>query len=236
MTGDINLFLAFAAGLLSFVSPCTLPLYPSFLSYVTGVSVDELKERNGMMQKRAILHTAFFLLGFSVIFLVLGLSTTVIGSLFNQYQDLLRQIGAIFIVFFGFVILGVFKPKFLMKDWKVNFKNRPAGYTGSSVIGMGFAAGWTPCMGPILAAVIAMGVANPGSAVIYTIAYTLGFAVPFFILAFFIGKLRWIKRHNRIFMKVGGSLMIVMGVFLYFDWMTKIITWLIPIYGGFTGF
>ncbi|NSL51090.1 cytochrome c biogenesis CcdA family protein [Calidifontibacillus erzurumensis] len=233
---DVNLFLAFGAGFLSFISPCCLPLYPAFLSYITGISVNELKEENAMLGKRAMLHTIFFLIGFSSIFIVLGLSTSMIGKFFIQYNDLIRQIGAILIVFFGFVIVGVLKPEFLMKDRKISFKNRPSGFIGSIIIGMGFAAGWTPCTGPILAAVIALSVSNPGSGLVYMLAYTLGFAIPFFIMSFFIGKLQWIKRNSEKIIKVGGYVMIVMGIFLFFDWMTKITTYFISIFGGFTGF
>jgi len=233
---DVNIFLAFGAGFLSFISPCCLPLYPAFLSYITGVSVTELKEENAMMQKRTMLHTIFFLIGFSSIFIMLGMSTTLIGKFFVQYNDLIRQIGAILIVFFGFVIVGILKPDFLMKDRKIAFKNRPSGYIGSIIIGMGFAAGWTPCTGPILAAVIALSVSNPGSSMMYMIAYTLGFAIPFFILSFFLGRMQWIKKHSIKIIKIGGYVMIVMGIFLFFDWMTKITTYLISIFGGFTGF
>ncbi len=236
MVADVNLFLAFGAGFLSFISPCCLPLYPAFLSYITGISVNELKEENAMLGKRAMLHTIFFLIGFSSIFIVLGLSTSMIGKFFIQYNDLIRQIGAILIVFFGFVIVGVLKPEFLMKDRKISFKNRPSGFIGSIIIGMGFAAGWTPCTGPILAAVIALSVSNPGSGLVYMLAYTLGFAIPFFIMSFFIGKLQWIKRNSEKIIKVGGYVMIVMGIFLFFDWMTKITTYFISIFGGFTGF
>ncbi|MEJ9152558.1 cytochrome c biogenesis CcdA family protein, partial [Bacillus smithii] len=103
---DINVFLAFGAGLLSFISPCCLPLYPAFLSYITGVSVDEVKKENVMLQKRAMLHTLFFLLGFSVIFIAIGFSTSALGKIFADYQDLIRQISALLIIFFGLVILG----------------------------------------------------------------------------------------------------------------------------------
>lgn len=232
----VNLFLAFAAGLLSFISPCTLPIYPGFLSYITGVSVAELKQDNGMLQRRAILHTVCFLIGFSIIFIVLGFSTSVIGHFFYQYRDLLRQIGAILILFFGLVIVGLIQPKFLMKDKKVTFRNRPSGYVGSALIGLGFAAGWTPCMGPILVVVLGLSLSDPGPKIPYMIAYVLGFAVPFFVLSFFLGKLGWIKRHNRKIMQVGGYLMIVMSVFLFFNWMTKFSSYLSSLFGGFQGF
>lgn len=233
---DVNIFLAFGAGLLSFISPCCLPLYPAFLSYITGASINELKSENAMLQKRSLIHTIFFLLGFSVIFIAIGFGTSFIGELFLDYQDLIRQIGAIFIVFFGLVVLGVFTPDFLMKEKRIQFKNRPAGYLGSSLIGMAFAAGWTPCTGPILASVIFLAASNPGSGLLYMMAYTLGFAIPFFILSFFIGRMNWIKKHNVMIMKIGGVIMIIMGIMLFFDWLTKIIIFFTSLFGGFTGF
>jgi cytochrome c-type biogenesis protein len=234
---DLNILLAFGAGLLSFISPCCLPLYPAFLSYITGISVQELKEENAMLRKTALLHTTFFLIGFSIIFLFLGLSTTMIGDLFVQYQTLLRQIGAIVIIFFGLVVMGFISPTFLMKDKKVRFQSRPTGYLGSVLIGIGFAAGWTPCMGPILAGVIALGVSNPAASMTYMVAYVLGFAVPFFVLSFFLDKLKVIRKFNRQFMVVGGTLMVLMGILLYFDWLTQLTSFLTNrVFGGFKGF
>ncbi|MED3624152.1 cytochrome c biogenesis CcdA family protein [Neobacillus thermocopriae] len=233
---DVNIFMAIGAGFLSFISPCCLPLYPAFLSYITGMSVGEIKSENAMLQKRSLLHTLFFLIGFSVIFIAIGFGTSFVGSFFREYKDLIRQLGAIFIVFFGLMIVGVLKPEFLMKDRRIEFKNRPSGYLGSILIGMAFAAGWTPCTGPILGFVISLAASNPSQGVIYMTAYSLGFAVPFFILSFFVGRLNWIKRNSVKIMKIGGTIMIIMGVVLFFDWMTKIIQFLSPLFGGFTGF
>lgn len=234
---DVNLLLALAAGALSFVSPCCLPLYPAFLSYITGMSVDELKNEKGMLQKRALLHTTFFLIGFSVIFIALGFSTSLLGTLFISYGDLIRQLGSVLLVAIGLVILGLYKPIFMMKELKITFKDRPSGYLGSTVIGFAYATGWTPCMGPILAGVIALGVSNPNQALFYMIAYVLGFSIPFFIMSFFIGKMKWIKRHNRLMMKIGGVTMIFMGVFLFFDLLTKLTSFLASnFFNGFTGF
>ncbi|WP_102271354.1 cytochrome c biogenesis CcdA family protein [Cytobacillus massiliigabonensis] len=233
---DLNVFLALAAGFLSFISPCCLPLYPAFLSYITGMSVGELKEENAMLQRRSMLHTLFFLIGFSIIFIAIGFGTSFIGSFFVDYQDLIRQIGAIFIFFFGLLIVGFIKPEFLLKERRFEFKNRPSGLIGSSLIGMAFAAGWTPCTGPILGAVISLAASNPNSAMFYMVAYILGFAIPFFILSFFIGKMKWIRKHSGTIMKIGGYIMMIMGIVLFFDWMTKIIAILTPIFGGFTGF
>ena len=233
---DVNVFIALGAGFLSFISPCCLPLYPAFLSYITGMSVGELKTENAMLQKRSLLHTIFFLLGFSAIFIAIGFGTSFIGRFFYEYKDLIRQLGGIFIVLFGLMIVGVFKPEFLMKDRKLEFKNRPSGFIGSVLIGMAFAAGWTPCTGPILSFVISLAATNPGSGMMYMIAYSLGFAIPFFILSFFLGRMNWIKKNSAKIVKVGGYIMIVMGIVLFFDWMTKIIIFFSEMFGGFTGF
>ncbi len=233
---DLNLFIAIGAGFLSFISPCCLPLYPAFLSYITGMSVGEIKSDNGMLQRRSMLHTICFLIGFSSIFIAIGFGTSFIGSFFIEYQDLIRQIGAIFIVFFGFIIIGFINPQFMMKDRRFEFKNRPSGFIGSILIGMAFAAGWTPCTGPILMSVILLAGSNPESGMLYMLAYSLGFAIPFFILSFFIGRMNWIRKHNVKIMKIGGYIMIIMGIFLFFDWMTAIISLLTVLFGGFTGF
>jgi cytochrome c-type biogenesis protein len=233
---DVNIFIALGAGFLSFISPCCLPLYPAFLSYITGMSVGELKEENAMLQRRSMLHTLFFLLGFCIIFIALGFGSSFIGNFFREYNDLIRQIGAIFIVIFGLMVIGVFKPEALMKERRLEFKNRPGGYLGSVLIGLAFAAGWTPCTGPILMSVWALAASNPGSGLVYMIAYSLGFAIPFFVLSFFIGKMQWIRRNNVKIMKIGGYLMIVMGVVLFFDWMTQIISIFTALFGGFKGF
>lgn len=233
---DITLLLAFGAGVLSFISPCSLPLYPAFLSYITGMSVGEIKEENAMLQKRSILHTLFFLLGFSLIFIALGYSASFLGEFFVRNQTFIRQIGAILIVFFGFVIVGLFQPKFLMKDHKFIFKDRPSGYIGSTIIGLAFAAGWTPCTGPILAGVLSMAMADSENAMLYMIAYILGFAIPFFVLSFFISKLGWIKKHSMTIVKVGGYIMIFMGILLFFDGMTYIASIFVNLFGGWVGF
>ena len=233
---DLNVFIAMGAGFLSFISPCCLPLYPAFLSYITGMSVGELKSDNGMLQRRSLLHTIFFLIGFSIIFVAIGFGTSLMGSFFIEYQDLIRQIGAIFIVFFGFVIIGFINPEFMMKNRKFEFKNRPSGFIGSILIGMSFAAGWTPCTGPILMSVILLAGSNPESGMFYMLAYTIGFAIPFLILSFFLGRMNWIRKHNVKIMKIGGYIMIIMGIFLFFDWMTAMISILTALFGGFTGF
>ncbi|MCP3025980.1 cytochrome c biogenesis CcdA family protein [Halobacillus sp. A5] len=232
---DLNVFLAFGAGFLSFISPCVLPLYPAFLSYITGMSVNELRDDNGMLTKRSLTHTVLFLLGFSTIFLILGFSGSLFGQVLIQNEELIRRLGAVLIIFFGFVIIGVFNFQFLMKDRKISFKNRPAGYAGSFLIGLTFSLGWTPCTGPILSAVLVLAADQPDLFLLMMVAYSLGFSLPFLILSFFIGKMGWIKRHSARIVKIGGWIMIFMGVALYFDWMTKLTSYLAGLF-GFQGF
>lgn len=233
---DVNVLLAFGAGFLSFISPCCLPLYPAFLSYITGISISELKEEQGILQKRGMLHTACFLIGFSVIFIAIGFGTSLVGTFFTDYKNLIRQLGAIFIVLFGLIIVGVFKPKFLMQDRKITFRSRPSGYFGSILIGIAFAAGWTPCTGPILVSVIALSATHPESALLYMLAYVLGFAIPFFILSFFITRMTWIKKYSARLVKIGGYVMVGMGILLYFNVMTRITVFFTDMFGGFNGF
>ncbi|GLC89386.1 cytochrome c biogenesis CcdA family protein [Lysinibacillus piscis] len=236
MGTDINVILAFGAGFLSFISPCTLPLYPAFLSYITGMTLDELKAERGMLQKRAILHTVCFLIGFSIIFIMLGLGASFASELFLNYQTLLRQVGAILIVVFGLMIVGLLQIDFLMKDRKFHFQNRPSGYFGSILIGIAFAAGWTPCTGPILASILALVGANPSAGFSYMFAYYLGFAIPFFVLSFFISRMTWIRTHSQKIVKIGGYIMIAVGILLFFDGLTYVTRILSPIFGGFIGF
>ncbi|WP_305082625.1 cytochrome c biogenesis CcdA family protein [Oceanobacillus alkalisoli] len=240
MLTEVSIILAFGAGVLSFVSPCVFPLYPAFLSYITGLSVSDVQSGKVGRQRKALFHTLFFLLGFSIIYLVLGLgstgSATLIETWYMQYGDIIRQVGAIFIVFFGLVTIGIFNPTLLMKDHKLNVKNKPSGYLGTVLIGLTFALGWTPCMGPILAATLALVGANPSQGIWYMGAYILGFSIPFLLMAFFIAKFTWIKKYSGAFMKVGGSIMIVMGIILFFDMFTIFNSLFTPIFGDFRGF
>lgn len=225
---ELNIWLALWAGFASFISPCCLPLYPSYLSYITGVSVSQLK--NGQSEKdvrfKLITHTLSFILGFSIIFYSLGLGASYLATFFLDYRDLLRQIAALFIFVMGLFLIGVFQPQWLMKERKFEFKWKPAGYLGSIIIGMGFAAGWSPCIGPILSAMLALAATQPDSWFPLISAYSLGFAIPFFLLAFFIGSTKWILRYSPVIMKIGGAVMIVIAVLLYTDQMTRITIWL----------
>ncbi len=231
---ELSLWLAFGAGLLSFVSPCTLPLYPVFLSYITGVSVTDLKER-GVRERRSLFHTLAFLVGFAMVFAVLGLSTSLFADVFITYRDTLRMVGALVIFVFGVVLVGLWQPTFLMREKKLNLGERKGGYVGTVLVGIGFAAGWTPCTGPILAGVIGLAATNPSQGMFYMLAYVLGYSIPFLLMAFFVGRSRLFVQYSLKLTKFGGALMMVFGVMLYFDGLSKFAAWMSDIV-GFTGF
>ena len=231
---EMTFFLAFGAGFLSFVSPCVLPVFPAFISYITGMSYNEVE--NQKFNARAIFHTIFFLVGFSLFYIALGFGTSFLGGILIEHANLIRQLGSILIIFFGLIITGVLNLNFLMKERKLKFKNRPSGFLGSTLIGMAFGAGWTPCNGPIIGAIFAMSASAPNDALMLMVIYCLGFAIPFFILSFFVSRTRWMLKYSNTIMKVGGVIMILMGVLLYFDGLTQIIIWMQPYFGDFQGF
>lgn len=223
---DVTIWVAFAAGLISFFSPCVLPLYPAFISYITGVSVSQLTtDRSAKLRFRTLLHTIFFVIGFSLVFYSLGYFSGLLSFLFEDHDRLISQIAGIIIIVMGLIILGVFKPQLLMREFKLSLNLKPLGYLGSLLIGIGFAAGWTPCIGPILTSILVLA-AESGQWVSLMTAYSLGFAIPFIVLGFFIGSTRLIAKYSSIIMKVGGVLLIVMGILLFTGQMAKITKWL----------
>lgn len=237
---QVTIWLAFAAGVLSFVSPCCLPLYPSYLSYITGISVAQLKEkgRSVALTRLTMVHTIFFLLGFSLVFYALGFTFSWIGQSFVAYKDLIRMLGAVLLIFMGLFLIGIIQPTWLMREKKWDVSKQGLGYLSSFLIGISFAAGWTPCLGPILASVLAL-ITIKGQLVtgfVYISMYVLGFAIPFLLMAFFIGRTKALLRYSNLVMKIGGGLLIVFGILLYTDQLTTIIAWMTNITGGFTGF
>ena len=171
-----------------------------------------------------------------MIFYALGFSFTWLGKVFIEYQNLIRMLGGVLIAVMGLFLMGVIQPTFMMREKRFAITRKRSGYIGSLLIGIGFAAGWTPCVGPILGSVLTLSATNPSAGLGYITAYTLGFAIPFFVMAFFIGRTRWILKYSEKIMKVGGALMVLFGILLYFDQMTAITQWLVELYGGFIGF
>ena len=153
---NISFVIALGAGILSFLSPCVLPLLPSYLSFITGISLDELirEERKPKVRKITIIHSLMFILGFSLIFILLGASASLAGKILIKYQGWISRIGGAFIILLGIQFTGLINLNFLQKERKFHLKEKPMGYLGSSLVGVAFAAGWTPCIGPILASIL----------------------------------------------------------------------------------
>ncbi|GEN31383.1 cytochrome c-type biogenesis protein [Cerasibacillus quisquiliarum] len=230
---DLTIWLAFGAGALSFLSPCTLPLFPAYLSYITGMSVKELEGKKEMkVRSKLMLHSIFFLIGVSSVFISLGVGISFLGSwlqdlFIGDSGKLIQRLAGIFIIVMGLFVAGWISIKPFMNEKRFQFTKKPVGYLGTLFVGMGFAAGWTPCIGPIFASILVVAAANPTQGTVYTLAYVLGFALPFLILAFFIGSTRWIVKYSEKIMKVGGGLMVVMGLLLFTGQMTQISTFLL---------
>lgn len=225
---NINVGVALAAGVASFISPCCLPLYPSYLSYITGLSVQQLRagEQRREARLRTLSHTLAFILGFSAVFYTLGFGAGMFGRFFIEQRVLIRQLSAILIVVMGLFLLGIFQPRFLLREHKMELTRRPAGYIGSFIFGIGFSAGWSPCIGPILTAIIALSASEPGTWLRLITAYSIGFALPFFVLAFFVGGARRMLKYSGPLMRTGGVLMVLMGLLLFTDQMFRITVWL----------
>jgi cytochrome c-type biogenesis protein len=219
---DISFSLAFFAGLLSFLSPCVLPLVPSYISFITGVSFEDLKSRDERQRVRflTITNSLAFIAGFSLIFIALGASSSVVGRFLFEYQDWIRIIGGILVIFFGLFVSGVLKLDFLTRERKFHLTGKPAGYVGTFFVGMTFAAAWTPCIGPILGTILVYA-SSKGSAVYgfkLLSVYSLGLALPFFFSSLmfnsFLSYSVKIRRYMRVIMIVSGLLLIVFGLLL----------------------
>lgn len=227
----VGMFLAMGAGALSFLSPCVLPIFPAFMSYITGVSVKELQgEKNTEIRRTLLSHALVFLLAVSFVFIGLGAGASFLGNwiqglLFGDTGLLIQRIAGVFIIIMGLFIAGWINIPFLLQDKRVHTKTKPAGYVGTFFIGLGFAAGWTPCIGPIFGSILLLAASNPGQGIFYTFMYVIGFALPFIILTFFLGSTKWIVKHSGIIMKFGAVVMIAMGLLLFFG--------LIPVISGF---
>lgn len=234
----LGLLIAAGAGALSFLSPCVLPIFPAYLSYITGVSVKELQsEQTGKIRRTLLSHSVFFLLGISVIFISLGLGASFLGGwlqelLIGKTGLLIQRIAGIFIVVMGLFVGGWLQITTLMKEKRVQVAKKPVGYLGTFFVGIGFAAGWTPCIGPIFGSILLMAATNPSSGLLYTVFYIIGFALPFLLLTFFIGSTRWIVRYTGKIMKFGGVVMILMGVVLFTGQMPRITAFLLKLIEG----
>ncbi len=228
-TSHVSLLIAFMAGVFSFISPCVLPLIPSYLTYITGISFDDLVDNQSKsVRRRTLFHSLFFILGFTLVFVALGASATYVGNFFQENQDLIRKVGGVIVILLGIHITGLVKLKFLEREKRFEFHDKPLGYVGSILVGIAFAAGWTPCIGPILASILlyASTSDNVGGGIILLVAYSLGLGVPFLVsaLAFnsFLTYFSRFNRYLRIVSIVSGIFLIIIGLLLVFNYLSII--------------
>ena len=187
---SISLFVAFSAGLLSFLSPCVLPLVPSYLGFITGLGLEDITRA----RRTTLVHALLFVVGFSAVFVVLGAGATLLGQLLLAYKVLIARIGGIMLIALGLWMLGVFKFAVLNQERRVHLTDKPLGYLGTLMVGVAFGAGWTPCLGPILSGIlmIAGSESTVGRGVALLAAYSAGLAVPFSAKCGIAGAVLWI--------------------------------------------
>jgi cytochrome c-type biogenesis protein len=221
-TGTISLGLAFLAGLVSFLSPCVLPLVPSYVTFVTGMTVDELTASGTTAaRRRAALHATLFVAGFTLVFLTLGATATALGATMKRSLPLLQQLGGIVIVLFGLSLLGVLRLPALMRDTRVHVARKPAGMIGSVLVGVAFGAGWTPCVGPVLASILLYAGMRESMThgMLLLGVYALGLGLPFWFAAvglnWYLAGAHRLRRWVRPIELVSGALLVVFGILLF---------------------
>lgn len=218
----VGLAVAFAAGLLSFLSPCVLPLIPSYVTFVTGMSLDELTaDRDRSRARRAVLvHGSLFVLGFTIVFVALGASATFLGSLFAYASRWVERIGGVLLIVFGLYLLGLLRLPGATREWRVHLANKPLGYLGTVLVGITFGAGWTPCIGPVLGGILTLAATrgSVGDGVALLLVYSLGLAIPFLIAALLME--RFLASSRRIgpwlpwLSRISGALLLALGVLM----------------------
>src|SRR3972149_1751934 len=238
--GKVSLLMAFRAGLLSFLSPCVLPVIPSYLSYITGLSFEDLtgSQDRGRIRKITITNSLLFIAGFSFIFVMLGASSSFLGRFLYDYQETIRKIGGAMIVLFGLYIAGILRIGFLSRYKRLHLQNKPAGLIGSFFVGAAFAAGWTPCIGPVLGSILiyARTTDSVATGTGLLSVYALGLGIPFLITSIAINTalsyFKRINRYMRIISVVTGLLLVVVGILLFtgdFSLLTQYMIKIIPV-------
>ncbi len=220
MIADITIFAAFAAGVVSFLSPCVLPLVPPYLCFLAGSSLEELTDEavDSVVRRRVIVSAIIFILGFSTVFIALGATASAIGELLREYLDLLSKIAGVIVIIMGLHFLGLFKLGFLNRDTRYQHGDRPRGMLGSYAIGLAFALGWTPCIGPILGAILAVAAAEESvsKGAILLAIYSAGLGVPFLFAAFgingFLAFMKRFRKHLGTVEKIMGGLLVLTGI------------------------
>jgi cytochrome c-type biogenesis protein len=225
---SVGVAISFTAGVLSFLSPCVLPLIPSYITFVTGLSLEDVQQS----RRIALIHSLLFILGFTLIFLALGATATSIGRLLGYNREWVGRIGGILVIALGLYLLGAFNLGFFSRERRFHVATKPLGYLGTVLVGMAFAAGWTPCIGPILGAVLTYTAssADLNRGLVLLLAYSLGLAIPFLLAALMVdrfiglfqryrGALIWTSR-------AAGVLLIFVGVLMLTDYMKILTQWL----------
>ncbi len=225
---DVNILVAFTAGLFSFLSPCVLPMIPSYLSFVSGVSLEEMRapQVESRIRWRVALNSLAFVFGFSLVFVSLGASASFLGSLFLGYRSLIRTLGGILIILVGAYLIGLFRISFLGRYLQFNLKNKPAGYLGSVLVGITFAVAWTPCVGPILGAILTLAGASAEieRGTLLLGAYAAGLALPFFLSAVAVNSFFQFAQIFRPYLRAvdvtAGILLVIVGILLLTNYIT----------------
>ena len=225
---SIGLLVAFAAGLLSFLSPCVLPLVPSYATFITGMSLDELTAGEGTDRARraALVHGLLFVAGFTAVFMVLGASATFLGSLFRYASRGLEIAGGILLVTFGLYLLGLLRLPGADREWRLHLADKPVGYMGTMLVGVAFGAGWTPCIGPVLGGILTLAATRGslGEGMGLLAVYSAGLAVPFLLatvlLERFMGGMKHLRRWLPWINRISGILLLGLGILLLTGWLT----------------
>ncbi len=217
---NVSIPIAFGAGILSFFTPCILPMIPAYIMYMTGSTVESEVNQRRLM---ALTRTFGFVIGFTVIFIIMGTSASFIGRIFIRNKDLFSKISGILIIIFGLNLIGVMKLRFLNADRKVSAPKRVTSWFSSILMGMAFAAGWTPCFGPVLASILVYASTSTtlSQGVFLLLIYSIGMAIPFILTALFINVFsRFLERAEKIIVylpKISGLIMVIFGILVFFD-------------------
>ena len=218
---SVSFGMAFLAGIVSFLSPCVLPIVPSYVTFITGMSLDELTARGTAAARRnAALHASLFILGFTLVFVTLGATATALGAVLHRSLPLLQQIGGVVILLFGLYLVGILRLPALMRDRRVHFASKPAGLAGTVLVGVAFGAGWTPCVGPVLASILLYAgmTATMTKGMLLLGAYAIGLGIPFFAAAvslnWYLAGTRRLVRWLRPVEIAAGVLLIAVGLLM----------------------
>lgn len=224
---------ALLGGIVSFLSPCVIPLVPAYLSFLTGMGFDELKDRKNARLSEIMVPALLFVAGFTLIFVVLGASASVLGSFLKQYQNVLSIVGGVLVLVFGLFMTGIIKIPALSREARFDMgASKKFGQWSGFFLGMTFAAGWTPCIGPILGSILALASAEAsvGAGVVLLLIYSIGLALPFLLVAFFFDRLikywGFLNKYAAVLNKVAGVILIIIGIMLATGLFGSFSTWL----------